>query len=216
MSKQPPSVTSRIPGFYLEHVEERLRTMIDTGLLSEESIRHLQDGGRLTLEVADRMSENVIGVHGLPLAIALNFRVNSNDVLVPMAVEEPSVVAAASNAARQVRMTGGFFGEATAPIMTTQVQFDDVPDPHAAKARVEAERDLIFQIADEAIPGMVTRGGGCRDLDVRVLDENDGVLVVHLYVDVGDAMGANVVDAVAEAVSSAICPCDAGFKCAAM
>jgi hydroxymethylglutaryl-CoA reductase len=109
MSKQPPAVTSRIPGFYREHVEERLRTMIDTGLLSEESVRHLQDGGRLTLEVADHMSENVIGVHGLPLSIALNFRVNNHDVLVPMAVEEPSVVAAASNAARQVRMTGGFW-----------------------------------------------------------------------------------------------------------
>jgi hydroxymethylglutaryl-CoA reductase len=204
MSTQPPAVTSRIPGFYREHVEERLRTMIDTGLLSEESVRHLQDGGRLTLEVADHMSENVIGVHGLPLSIALNFRVNNHDVLVPMAVEEPSVVAAASNAARQVRMTGGFLGDATAPIMTTQVQFDDVPNPQAAKARVEAERDLIYQIADEAIPGMVKRGGGCRDLDVRILDEDNGVLVVHLYVDVGDAMGANVVDAVAEAVAPRI------------
>ena len=90
------------------------------------------------------MSENVIGVHGLPLAIALNFRVNSNDVLVPMSVEEPSVVAAASNAARQVRMTGGFFGEATPPIMTTQVQFDDVPNPQEAKLRVEAQRDAHF------------------------------------------------------------------------
>ena len=204
MSKQPPTVTSRIPGFYREHVEERLRTMLDTGLLSEDSVRHLEDGGRLTLDVADRMSENVIGVHGLPLAIALNFRVNSNDVLVPMSVEEPSVVAAASNAARLVRMTGGFFGEATPPIMTTQVQFDDVPNPQDAKLRVEAQREIIFQIADEAIPGMVSRGGGCRDLDVRVLDEDDGILVVHLYVDVGDAMGANVVDAVAEAVAPRI------------
>lgn len=201
MSKEPPAVTSRIPGFYREHVSNRLRVMIETGLLSEESVGHLKDGGRLTLDVADRMSENVIGVHGLPLSIALNFRVNNCDVLVPMAVEEPSVVAAASNAARQVRMTGGFFGEATAPIMTTQVQFDDVPDPGRAKARVEAERERIFQIADAAIPGMVRRGGGCRDLDVRVLDEDHGVLVVHLYVDVGDAMGANVVDAVAEAVA---------------
>ncbi|UCH28415.1 MAG: hydroxymethylglutaryl-CoA reductase, degradative [Myxococcales bacterium] len=204
MSKQTPAVTSRIPGFYRERIENRLRTMIETGLLSEESIRHLEGGGKLTLDVADHMSENVIAVHGLPLSIALNFRVNSSDVLVPMAVEEPSVVAAASNAARQVRMTGGFFGEATAPIMTTQVQFDDVPNPAEAKVRVEAERALIFQIADEAIPGMVKRGGGCRDMDVRVLDEPNGVLVVHLYVDVGDAMGANVVDAVAEAVAPRI------------
>lgn len=204
MSKQPPAVTSRIPGFYREHIEGRLRTMIETGLLSEDSVRYLRGGGHLALDVADRMSENVIAVHGLPLSIALNFRVNNSDVLVPMAVEEPSVVAAASNAARQVRMTGGFFGEASEPIMTTQVQFDDVPDPEAAKKRVEAERELIFEIADEAIPGMMARGGGCRDLDVRILDHDDGILVVHLYVDVGDAMGANVVDAVAEAVAPTI------------
>jgi hydroxymethylglutaryl-CoA reductase len=204
MSDQSSSVTSRIPGFYRERIEERLRTMIETGLLSEASAEHLRDGGRLTLEIADRMSENVIAVHSLPLSIALNFRVNHRDVLVPMAVEEPSVVAAASNAARQVRMTGGFFGEATAPIMTTQVQFDDVPNPRQAKVRVEAERERIFRVADDAIPGMVKRGGGCRDVDVRVLDEEHGVLVVHLYVDVGDAMGANVVDAVAEAVAPEI------------
>jgi hydroxymethylglutaryl-CoA reductase len=204
MSKQPPAVTSRIPGFYRERIETRLRTMIDTGLLSEKSVGHLEKGGQLTLDVADRMSENVIAVHGLPLSVALNFRVNNSDLLVPMAVEEPSVVAAASNAARQVRMTGGFFGEATAPIMTTQVQFDDVPNPSEAAKRVEAARDRIFRIADDAIPGMVKRGGGCRDLEVRVLDEEAGVLVVHLYVDVGDAMGANVVDAVAEAVAPEI------------
>ncbi len=204
MSEQRPTVTSRIPGFYRDRIEERLRTMIETGLLSPESIQHLQGGGELTLDVADRMSENVIAVHGLPLSIALNFRVNNSDVLVPMAVEEPSVVAAASNAARQVRMTGGFFGEATAPIMTTQVQFDDVPNPEEAKALVESKRAAIFQVADEAIPGMVARGGGCRDLEVRVLDAEHGVLVVHLYVEVGDAMGANVVDAVAEAVAPRI------------
>lgn len=204
MSDQRPTVTSRIPGFYREQIEERLQTMIDSGLLSDKSAAHLRDGGRLKLDVADRMSENVIAVHGLPLSIALNFRVNHRDVLVPMAVEEPSVVAAASNAARQVRMTGGFFGEATPPIMTTQVQFDDVPNAQEAKVRVEAERERIFRIADEAIPGMVKRGGGCRDMDVRVLDEEHGVLVVHLYVDVGDAMGANVVDAVAEAVAPEI------------
>ncbi len=204
MSKQTPAVTSRIPGFYRERIENRLRTMVETGLLSDKSIRYLESGGALPLDVADRMSENVIAVHGLPMSIALNFRVNNSDVLVPMAVEEPSVVAAASNAARQVRMTGGFFGEATAPIMTTQVQFDDVPNPEEAKTRVEAERELIFRIADEAIPGMVKRGGGCRDMDVRILDAEHGVLVVHLYVDVGDAMGANVVDAVAEAVAPRI------------
>lgn len=201
MSEEPRSVTSRLPGFYRERLEERLQQVAETGLLSPASWAYLKQGGGLDLDVADRMSENVIAVHGLPLAVALNFRVNRRDVLIPMAVEEPSVVAAASNAARLVRMTGGFFGEASAPVMTTQVQFDAVPDPHEAKAKIEADRELIFKIANEAIPGMVRRGGGCRDLDVRVLDEKDGLLVMHLYVDVGDAMGANVVDSVAEAVA---------------
>ncbi len=129
MSKEPKAVTSRIPGFYKQRISDRLQRLIDTGLLSDESTTHLQQGGRLELEVADHMSENVIAVHGLPLSVALNFRVNNRDVLVPMIVEEPSVVAAASNAARLVRMTGGFVGEATRPIMTTQVQLDAVPEP---------------------------------------------------------------------------------------
>jgi hydroxymethylglutaryl-CoA reductase len=204
MSDQSPPVTSRIPGFYKERIEQRLQIMIETGLLGPESKAHLETGGKLDLAVADRMSENVIGVHGLPLSIALNFRVNHRDVLVPMAVEEPSVVAAASNAARLVRMTGGFIGEATPPIMTTQVQFDDVDNPQEAKRLIEERREEICHLADAAIPGMVKRGGGCRDMDVRVLDEENGVMVVHLYVDVGNAMGANVVDSVAEAVAPKI------------
>ena len=188
MSKEPKAVTSRIPGFYKQRISDRLQRLIDTGLLSDESTTHLQQGGRLELEVADHMSENVIAVHGLPLSVALNFRVNNRDVLVPMIVEEPSVVAAASNAARLVRMTGGFVGEATRPIMTTQVQLDAVPEPHEAGRKIEAARELIFKVDDEAIPGMVKRGGGCRDLDVRVLDADEGLIVVHLYVDVGESL----------------------------
>ena len=204
MSKEPKTVTSRIPGFYKQRIADRLARMVETGLLSAEARAHLENGGQLDIEIADHMSENVIAVHGLPLSIALNFRVNNTDVLVPMAVEEPSVVAAASNAARLVRMTGGFFGEASQPVMTTQVQFNAVPDTVGAVARIEEAREHIYKVADESIPGMVARGGGCRDLDVRVLDEERGMLVVHLYVDVGDAMGANVVDTVAEAVAPRI------------
>ncbi len=202
MSDKPP--TSRIPGFYEKSIAERVARLVDTGLLSPESRRFIEEGGGLDPAVADKMSENVVGSYGLPFAVALNFRVNSRDVLVPMSVEEPSVVAAASNAARLVRMTGGFSGEATDAVMTTQVQLDDVPDAAAAPARIEAARGEIFSVADAAIPGMVTRGGGCRDLDVRVLSAEEGILVVHLYVDVGDAMGANVVDTVAEAVAPVV------------
>src|SRR5690606_36615244 len=115
-----------------------------------------------------------------------------------------SVVAAASNAARLVRMTGGFFGEATPAVMTTQVQLDSVPEPETAAARIEAAREELTAVANAAMPGMVARGGGCRDLDVRMISAEEGIVVVHLYVDVGDAMGANVIDTVAEAVAPVV------------
>lgn len=198
------SPSSRIPGFYELPIRERLDHLVKTGLLSPESSEWLVRGGGLEAPIADRMSENVVACQGLPFAIGLNFRVNHRDVLVPMAVEEPSVVAAASNAARLVRVSGGFFGEATAPVMTTQVQLDDVPEPERAKARLDACRGEMLAAGDASIPNLVARGGGCRDVEVRVLDATEGVLVVHLYVDVGDAMGANIVDTVAEAVAPVV------------
>jgi hydroxymethylglutaryl-CoA reductase len=197
-------IQSRMPGFYREPLEARIARIVATGLLSEGSAAHLAAGGGLDPATADRMSENVIGCVGLPLAVALNFRVNGRDVLVPMAVEEPSVVAAASNAARIVRAHGGFTGAASAPIMTAQIQLDGVPDPAGAVAAILGARADLLAAGDAAIPSMVARGGGCRDLDVRVLDEADGLVVAHVYVDVGDAMGANLVDAVAEALAEPI------------
>jgi len=122
-------------------------------------------------------------------------------VLVPMAVEEPSVVAAASNAARLTRTSGGFFGEADAPLMTGQVQLDGVPDAATAAARVNAIARELLTLGDAAIPSMVARGGGCHALETRVLDHEEGIVVVHVYVNVGDAMGANLVDTVAEAIA---------------
>ena len=198
------SVSSRISGFYRKPLHSRLQVITETGLLSEESRAHLGNGGVLDPALADRISENVIACHGLPLAVALNFRINGRDVLVPMAVEEPSIVAAASNAARLVRLSGGFFAEATPPVMTTQVQLDEVPDTAEAERQILADRDLLIAAANRAIPNMVRRGGGCRDLEVRILDPEEGILVVHLYVDVGDAMGANLVDSVAEAIAPEI------------
>jgi hydroxymethylglutaryl-CoA reductase len=147
------------------------------------------------------MSENVVGTHGMPLSVGLNFRINGRDRVVPMAVEEPSVVAAASNAARLVRISGGFVGEADPPVMTTQIHLDAIGDVAGASARIESAREAILGAGDRAIPRMVARGGGCRDLDVRVLSKEERMIVVHLYVDVGDAMGANIVDTVAEAVA---------------
>jgi hydroxymethylglutaryl-CoA reductase len=187
-----------VPGFYRLTVEERRAALAPR--VSARTRQSIAAAG-LPIEIADRMSENVIGCHGLPLSLALNFVVNGRDVLVPMAVEEPSVVAAASRAALLARAGGGFFGRADAPIMTAQVQLDDVEDPAGAEARVAARRADILAAGDSAIPSMVARGGGCRDLEVRVLAGEPEMVVVHIHVDVGEAMGANVVDTVAEAVA---------------
>lgn len=197
--RRPPS--SRIEGFYRLPLEERRRRLLALGVLGEASREHLSRGGCITLEAADKMTENVVGLHALPLSLALNFVVNGRDVLVPMATEEPSVVAAASNAAKMVRASGGFFGEAGPAVMTAQVQLDDVPEPDAAAGRVLAAEARLRALGDAAIPRMVERGGGCREVDVRVLSREHGVVVVHVYVDVGDAMGANMCDTVAEAVA---------------
>lgn len=195
------SFTSRISGFYKCTVPARLDALTRHADLHPEARVWFERGGGLEVGVADRMSENVIAVHGLPLGVALNFTVNGKDLVVPMAVEEPSVVAAASNAARMVRESGGFVGDADRPVMTAQVQFDGVPDPDGAVARVLAASAEVLAAGDASIPRMVERGGGCTDLDARVLDRGLGVVVVHVHVDVGDAMGANTVDTVAEAVA---------------
>jgi len=202
-----PRPTSRIAGFYERPLAERVAHVAalgDGALLSAESRAWLERGGGLPVETADRMSENVVATVGLPLGLALNLRINQRDYLVPMAVEEPSVVAAASNAARLVRLGGGFAGEADPPVMTAQIQLDDVVDAAGAPARVAAARAEILAAGDAAIPRMVARGGGCRDLDCRVLDPAAGVVVVEVHVDVGDAMGANLVDAVAEAAAPVV------------
>ena len=126
----------RLPAFYKRSPKERLAVLAEKGAIDPVSRAHLVNGGGLELPLADKMSENVLATLGLPFSVALNFLVNGRDVLVPMATEEPSVVAAASNAAKMVRPSGGFRGEADRGVMTAQVQLDDVPDPRGAEARV--------------------------------------------------------------------------------
>lgn len=196
--------TSRISGFHRLAIPERLQRLVDTGVLTDAAAEHLAAGGVVPVADVDKMSENVVATQALPLSVALNFRVNQEDVLVPMAVEEPSIVAAASNAARLVRIAGGFTGEADRAVMTAQVQLDAVPNAAEAPAKIEAAKQTLIDAANAAIPRMVQRGGGCEDLDCRVLDEAEGVVVLHFYVDVGDAMGANLVDTVAEAVAPVV------------
>lgn len=197
-------INARIPGLFKHSVEERARLVAEHAGVSDRGRAFFARGGGIDVSSADAMSENVVATFGLPFSVATNFVVNHRDYLVPMAVEEPSVVAAASNAARMVRESGGFFAEADASIMTAQVQLDDVPDAGAVVAKLEAHREALFSAADRSIPKMVERGFGCRDLEVRVLSVELGVVVVDLFVDVGDAMGANCVDTVAEAVAPVV------------
>ncbi|MBK8690733.1 MAG: hydroxymethylglutaryl-CoA reductase, degradative [Deltaproteobacteria bacterium] len=196
------SRTSRIPGFYKQSVEARRRLLAEAADLDGAELTRALAGGGLDVTTADKTVENVVGTYALPFSIGLNARVNDRDFLVPMVVEEPSVVAAASNAARMIREGGGFTVESDPPWMIAQVQLWEVDDPRAAEARVVAERDRLLSLADASVPGLVARGGGAREIEVR--DLGDGLLVVHVLVDVQDAMGANLVNTVAEALAPEI------------
>lgn len=191
---------SRIPGFHRLPVDERQSLVTRLAALDAEERALLASETPLELDAAARLTENTVGVYALPMGLALNFIVNGEDVLVPMVTEEPSVIAAASNAARLARPGGGFTAEADPPCMIAQVQLVDVPEPENAKRVLEAAEERISARVNELAPGMAKRGGGARGTEVRVLRAPDGqtFVVVHLLVDVGDAMGANAINTIAE------------------
>jgi hydroxymethylglutaryl-CoA reductase len=191
---------SRVPGFHRLTVSERREILCLHASLSEQDLAIWDDGG-LDTAIADQVVENAVGVYALPLGVAVNFRVNERDYFVPMAVEEPSVIAAASNAARMVRVGGGFVADADPPIMTAQIEIVGVGDPDAARARIEAATDELLQLAHATLPRLCARGGGAREVEVRALP---GRVVVHVHVDCRDAMGANMVNTVAEALAQRV------------
>ncbi len=194
--------SSRIPGFYKLPVEERLKKVAEFANLTEEEVELLKKEGNLSLEIADRMIENVIGTMAYPFGIATNFLINGKEYLIPMVIEEPSVVAAASNAAKMTRSKGGIHTSSTGPIMIGQIQLVDVKDPYAQKMRILEEKEEIIKIANEQDPVLVKFGGGAKDVEVRVIDSPKGPMVItHLIVDVRDAMGANAVNTMCEAVA---------------
>jgi hydroxymethylglutaryl-CoA reductase len=201
---------SRFPGFYKITVRERRELVAEaTGTSIDEMEAALETGG-LDPDTADKFVENVLGTYALPFGVALNVRVNGKDYVVPMVVEEPSVIAAASNAAKMVRAGGGFSVEVDPPIMTCQVQLFAVTDVERGAARIMAEKEALLELANRAVPGLVERGGGANDLEVRRLD--DDMLVVHIYVDCRDAMGANLVNNIAEAVGNQIAELGGGRR----
>jgi len=195
--------TSRIPGFYKLPIEERIRILKEFADLTDEDIELLRRVGALDLKTADIMIENVVGTFPLPLGIATNFLINGKEYLVPMAIEETSVVAAASHAAKLCREGGGITSIATESIMIGQVQLTKVKDPYGAKMKILENKDEILKIANAQDPILVKLGGGAKDIEVRVVHHPIAgpMVITHLLVDVKDAMGANAVNTMAEAVA---------------
>jgi len=199
------SKSSRIPGFYKLPIDKRLSIVSEFAGLTEEEVSLLRKETNLSLEVGDRMIENVIGTMAYPFAVAVNFLINGKDYIVPMVIEEPSVVAAASNAAKIMRENGGIFATTTGPVMIGQIQVVNVKDPWYKRMLIFEHRDEILELANKQDPVLVKLGGGAKDLEVRVLNTEIGpMLIIHLIIDVRDAMGANAVNTMCERVSGLI------------
>jgi hydroxymethylglutaryl-CoA reductase len=197
--------SSMISGFYKLSPKERLTLVKEFADLTDEEVVLLQNTGALPMELADRMIENVIGAFPVPLGIAVNFLINGKDYLIPMAIEEPSVVAAASNAAKMARDGGGFHTSSTGPVMIGQIQAVGIKDPHAARMRILDAKEEILKKANDQDPLLVSVGGGAKDLDAKVINTITGQMVItELHVDCRDAMGPNAVNTMLEAVAPLI------------
>ena len=199
---------SRIPKFYQLSVPDRLRILLERDIISEEDYYNLlNENNILRVDEADKMIENVIGVFGLPIGLGLNMLVNQKEYIIPMVVEEPSIVAAVSSAARLVRNAGGFISESTEPILIGQIQVVDVPSASKAKNVILQNKEEIINLANSLHPRMQARGGGVQDLEVRILpctQKEGDMVIIHLLVDTRDAMGANLVNSMCEGVASLI------------
>ncbi len=198
----------RIPEFYKLSVAERVRAVHDRGIVTGRDFRALASGRHtLDLASADKMVENVVGVIGLPLGLGMNLIVNGQGYVVPMAVEEPSVIAALGSASKLVGEHGGFVAEATDPVLIGQIQVVDPDDIEAAKSALMERKREILNLANSFHPKMVARGGGAKDIELHVHPlptSGKSTLVVHLLVDTRDAMGANVTNGMCEGVAPLI------------
>lgn len=194
---------SDVPGFYKLTVNERLQKLKEFAKLSDEEIALLKKTGALDIETANRMIENVVGTTQLPFGLAMNFLINGKDYIIPMSVEEPSIVAAASNAAKIARPSGGFKTDSDEPIMIGQIQIVGCEDFEKAKEAIMKEKDEIIRYANEVEPCvMVKHGGGLRDIEVREIESKRGkMIIVHLLVDCRDAMGANAINTLTESLA---------------
>jgi hydroxymethylglutaryl-CoA reductase len=194
--------SAEISGFYRRTVAERRRAIQEWAGLTDAEMAAFEFPPGVPAATLERMIENVIGAFPLPLGVATHFRINAKDYLIPMALEEPSVVAAASNSAKLARMKGGFTAHATAPVMIGQIQVLDVSDPSAARLRLLEAKETLLAAANAKDPVLVKFGGGAKDLEVRLIPSPRGtMLVVHLLVDARDAGGMNAVNTMCEALA---------------
>ncbi|MFQ5405805.1 MAG: hydroxymethylglutaryl-CoA reductase, degradative [Candidatus Micrarchaeia archaeon] len=188
-------------GFYKLPVEKRLEKLKEFANLSDDEVQVLQKQGGLKLETANRMIENVAGTFPLPLGLAVNFKINGKEKIIPMAIEEPSVVAAASNSAK-LALPGGFQAEANEPVMIGQIQLVGVKDTQTASNKILEKKDELIQQANAHDAPLVKHGGGVRDIDTKTLETPRGkMLIVLIFVDTRDAMGANAVNTFAEKIA---------------
>jgi hydroxymethylglutaryl-CoA reductase len=199
------SKSSAISGFYKLPLKERLAVIKNFAGLTEDEVRLLANTGSLPLDVADHMVENFIGVFPEPLGIGINFLINGKEYLIPMATEEPSVIAAASYAAKMVRDGEGFKTSSTAPIMIGQIQVVEIKDSKEAQKKILDSKEDILKKANDQDPVLNSFGGGAKDLAAKIIDTSMGqMLIVELFVDCRDAMGANAVNTMAESIAPLI------------
>ena len=200
------NIDSKLPNFRGLSPAQRLKHIAQAANLSDADHALLGNPGALSLETANGMIENVIGTFQLPMAVAGYFQINGRDVLVPMTVEEPSIVAAASFMAKMAREAGGFITSSTGPLMRAQVQIVGVSDPHGARLSILKHKEELVQLANSRDKVLIGLGGGCKDIEVHVFPETPrgAMVVAHLIVDVRDAMGANSVNTMAESVAGRI------------
>ncbi len=197
---------SRLPKFYQYSIMDRLQILLDKNIISKEDYLQLvHQENILSNDEADKIIENVIGVFGLPIGLGLNMLVNQKEYLIPMVVEEPSIVAAVSSAAKLVYQAGGFTSHSSDPLLIGQVQIVDLVNPGRAKNAILQNKEEIINLANSLHPRMQARGGGVRDIEVKILprpSKEKDMIIVHLLVDTRDAMGANIVNSMCEGVAS--------------
>jgi hydroxymethylglutaryl-CoA reductase len=195
---------SELPGFYKLDIDERRRRIAALTGLDAADVASLEASGGLSSEQANQMVENALGILGMPLGVCVNMRVDGRDWLLPMAVEEPSVIAACSNAAKMLRSGDGIRASVTAPLMIGQIQILDVPDPLAARTAILGEETALLALANSGHPSLIAAGGGALSIEIAEhapMDADDPcgpMMVVHLVVDVRDAMGANAINSMCE------------------